>query len=142
MTNVLVAPGEATRHSELPAPLDLDSFRQEDTRWRPTNPSYFTAARYYTRFLSANRTSDLPLLGDSNWAGAWPENNDSVNADLQNGVTYDSGTSTQLGRYCIDRHRKAINVAFADGSARRVPLAELWLLCWHRSSVPKVVSIP
>ena len=35
MTNVLVAPGEATRHSELAAPLDLDSFRQEDTRWRP-----------------------------------------------------------------------------------------------------------
>ena len=35
MTNVLVAPGEATRHSELPVPLDLDSFRPEDTRWRP-----------------------------------------------------------------------------------------------------------
>jgi hypothetical protein len=35
MTNVLVAPGEATRHPEPQAPLDLDSFRQEDTRWRP-----------------------------------------------------------------------------------------------------------
>jgi vacuolar-type H+-ATPase subunit I/STV1 len=35
MTNVLVAPGEATRHSELSAPLDLNAFRQEDTRWRP-----------------------------------------------------------------------------------------------------------
>ena len=35
MTNVLVEPGEATRHSELSAPLDLNSFRQEDTRWRP-----------------------------------------------------------------------------------------------------------
>ena len=35
MTNVLVAPGEATRHSELSVPLDLNSFRQEDTRWRP-----------------------------------------------------------------------------------------------------------
>ena len=35
MTNVLVAPGEATRHSELPAARHLDSFRQEDTRWRP-----------------------------------------------------------------------------------------------------------
>ena len=35
MTNVLVEPGEATRHSEPHAPLDLGSFRQEDTRWRP-----------------------------------------------------------------------------------------------------------
>lgn len=35
MTNVLVAPGEATTHSALPAPVELDSIRQEDTRWRP-----------------------------------------------------------------------------------------------------------
>lgn len=35
MTNVLVAPGEGTTHSALPAPVELDSIRQEDTRWRP-----------------------------------------------------------------------------------------------------------
>jgi hypothetical protein len=35
MTNVLVAPGEATTHSALPAPIELDSMRQEDVRWRP-----------------------------------------------------------------------------------------------------------
>ena len=36
MTNLLVAPGEATTHSELPAPLELDSFRHDqDGRWRP-----------------------------------------------------------------------------------------------------------
>ena len=35
MTNVLVAPGEATSDSALSAPFVLDSFREEDTRWRP-----------------------------------------------------------------------------------------------------------
>ncbi len=35
MTNVLVAPGEATTHSALPAPVELDSMRQENSRWRP-----------------------------------------------------------------------------------------------------------
>jgi hypothetical protein len=35
MTNLLVAPGEATSDSALPAPFVLDSFRQEDTGWRP-----------------------------------------------------------------------------------------------------------
>lgn len=35
MTNVLVAPGEATTRSALPELLDLDSFRNEDPRWRP-----------------------------------------------------------------------------------------------------------
>jgi hypothetical protein len=35
MTNLLVAPGEATTDSALPEPLDLDAFRHEDARWRP-----------------------------------------------------------------------------------------------------------
>jgi hypothetical protein len=35
MTNLLVAPGEATTHSALPEPLELDSFRPENPRWRP-----------------------------------------------------------------------------------------------------------
>jgi hypothetical protein len=35
MTNVLVAPGEATTHSALPAPVELNSMRQENSRWRP-----------------------------------------------------------------------------------------------------------
>jgi hypothetical protein len=35
MTNVLVAPGEATTYSALPAPVELDSMRQENSRWRP-----------------------------------------------------------------------------------------------------------
>ena len=35
MTNLLVAPGEATTDSALPELLDLDSFRPEDARWRP-----------------------------------------------------------------------------------------------------------
>jgi hypothetical protein len=35
MTNVLVAPGEATTNSVLPAPVELNSMRQEDSRWRP-----------------------------------------------------------------------------------------------------------
>jgi hypothetical protein len=35
MTNLLVAPGEATTHSVLPPPVELDSIRHEDPRWRP-----------------------------------------------------------------------------------------------------------
>ena len=35
MTNLLVAPGEATTHSALTEPLELDSFRHENPRWRP-----------------------------------------------------------------------------------------------------------
>ena len=33
-------------------------------------------------------------------------------------------------RFLIARHGRAINVAFADGSARRVPLEETYMLQW------------
>ncbi len=35
MTNLLVAPGEAMTDSALPPPIDLNSIRHEDPRWRP-----------------------------------------------------------------------------------------------------------
>jgi len=41
-----------------------------------------------------------------------------------------------MGRFCIDRHDMAINVAFLDGNARTTPLHELWQLRWHRTFVP------
>ena len=34
---------------------------------------------------------------------------------------------------CIDRHDGAINSAFMDGSAARVPLRALWKLKWHKN---------
>jgi prepilin-type processing-associated H-X9-DG protein len=32
----------------------------------------------------------------------------------------------------MDRHNRAINVGFADGSARAIKLTGLWDLQWHR----------
>jgi prepilin-type processing-associated H-X9-DG protein len=33
---------------------------------------------------------------------------------------------------CINRHEGGINMAFLDGSARKVGLKELWTLKWHK----------
>ena len=43
---------------------------------------------------------------------------------------------------CIARHGRAVNVAFLDGHARTVPLAELWRLRWNNAWVDTYVSLP
>jgi prepilin-type processing-associated H-X9-DG protein len=49
---------------------------------------------------------------------------------------------TGLASYCIDRHRRAVNIAFLDGHAEHVPLAELWKLQWSQFWTPRDVVIP
>ena len=43
---------------------------------------------------------------------------------------------------CIARHGRAVNVAFLDGHARTVPLAELWRLKWNNAWVDTHVTLP
>ena len=84
--------------------------------------------------------SETPVFGDSIWVGSWPDNNDTVYNNRPDGW-YPHQRGEFMGRYCFDRHRKGINIAFADGSARRVTLADLWTLRWHRDSVPRQVTV-
>ncbi|MEA3224952.1 MAG: hypothetical protein U9Q07_03310 [Planctomycetota bacterium] len=39
-------------------------------------------------------------------------------------------------RFALDRHSRAINMCFMDGSLRKVGLYELWTLKWHRNARP------
>ncbi len=87
-----------------------------------------------------------PVFADAIWADTWP---DSSNQPPQLPYTLDTGYPTGapkgpggLGRLCIDRHGRAINVAYEDGHVQRVPLAQLWLLRWSATSVPRQVVIP
>ncbi len=43
--------------------------------------------------------------------------------------------------FCIDRHRRRVNVAMLDGHAEAVPLARLWQLQWHRGFVGRTVVV-
>lgn len=43
---------------------------------------------------------------------------------------------------CMARHGRAVNVAFLDGHARTVPLAELWKLKWNNDWVDTDVTLP
>jgi prepilin-type N-terminal cleavage/methylation domain-containing protein/prepilin-type processing-associated H-X9-DG protein len=106
-------------------------------------PDQFNCPRedYFPKITAATQSSEVPIFGDSIWVGAWPDNNDTVYPNRPDGW-YPHQLGEFMGRYCIDRHRKAINITFVDGSARRVTLSELWMLRWNRNSQPRQVVVP
>ncbi|MFQ6035634.1 MAG: hypothetical protein ACE5NM_07270, partial [Sedimentisphaerales bacterium] len=46
---------------------------------------------------------------------------------------FHSGGKGEMRTVCVDRHRLTQNCLFADWSARRVGLKELWTFKWHRN---------
>jgi prepilin-type processing-associated H-X9-DG protein len=45
-------------------------------------------------------------------------------------------------RFLIARHGRAVNAFFADGSARRVPLEETYLLTWKAGWIKYRLQLP
>jgi prepilin-type processing-associated H-X9-DG protein len=44
--------------------------------------------------------------------------------------------------FCIDRHRRAVNLAFLDGHAENVRLEDLWKQQWNADFTTKDVNMP
>jgi prepilin-type N-terminal cleavage/methylation domain-containing protein len=113
----------------------------------PDDPIYapaFPAGNFYKKYSDAK--SDVPLLGDSMWVGSWPFDNDLVPDDVTGEIGYPGYPHAEgyfMGRFCIDRHKKAINIGFVSSSVERVYLEELWTLKWHQHFKPNYdVSLP
>ena len=91
------------------------------------------------KFNSTPATSIIYPLNVSYWAGPA----DTARA-MHDGPVNGTGSSASLAgganngveRCCIDRHSGAVNVAFRDGSARKVVLHDLWSLHWNMSNAP------
>ncbi len=99
----------------------------------------FEQANYFRKFSEASAA--VPVMGDSVWVGAWPDDKDLMPADLTGEIGYPGyahppGQHMQMGRFCIDRHKIAINVGFADTHVERVGLNDLWQKKWHKSFKP------
>lgn len=113
----------------------------------PDDPIYAPAFPKENFFRAYSDTrGDVPLLGDSMWVGSWPFEGDEVPDDLTGEVGYPGYTHGKgyfMGRFCIDRHDRAINIGFVDSRVARVSLEDLWTLRWHKQFKPiKRVSIP
>lgn len=86
-------------------------------------------------------SSDTPVFGDSQWVGAWPNDQDILPTNFQTPPnTHALGYF--MSRFCVDRHDMSINVSFVDGSARRVEIRGLWRLKWHKTFKPGDPVVP
>jgi prepilin-type processing-associated H-X9-DG protein len=79
----------------------------------------------WTKYTSAR--GEVPILADSMWVGGWPEGD--VNDKVPSNIYY--GGESNIGRWCIDRHKQAVNLSFVDGHAELVGLRKLWDYRWH-----------
>lgn len=80
--------------------------------------------------INANQ---VPVISDNTWHDGWPLHTDTPVAMPFDFGWGDKGTTGEMNQCCIDRHNGFVNFAFADWSARRVGLKELWTLRWHRA---------
>lgn len=96
--------------------------------------------------LPAAHADAVPIFADCVLHEAHPLDSDTAPFNLEHPIpTSESGLpgpSGAMAYFCIDRHRRAVNVVFLDGHAVRVPLADLWKLQWNRSFVAREVTVP
>ena len=113
----------------------------------PDDPIYapdFPKANFYMKYSDAEQR--VPLLGDSVWVGSWPFSEDAVPDDLTGQIGYPGYPHAEgffMGRFCVDRHKKATNIGFVDSHVDRIYLKSLWALKWHQKFMPNDdISIP
>ncbi|MFI4910225.1 MAG: type II secretion system protein [Sedimentisphaeraceae bacterium JB056] len=82
----------------------------------------------YWRKRDMRNAANVPVMGGNWFIGGRPlETNSPPEYDGHK----NSGSEFEMGRFCLDRHDENIDMLFADGSARKVGLKELWRLKWH-----------
>ncbi len=98
------------------------------------NPPGVTGGSYYRKFSAAGNLTLAPVFADSMWDGTNPQPDDAppTNKGWQ--------SSDGLPEFALARHESRIpaNIAFLDGSARKVGLKEIWTLRW----TPDWVAVP
>ena len=70
---------------------------------------------------------DVPVMLDALNIQLWPEPDDPPGPN-----EVEAWGMARMGAACIDRHNGFAGVAFADSSARKVGLKELWTLTWYQ----------
>lgn len=94
--------------------------------------------------MAARHPAQVPMVSDCTWFGtnpisikdqSWANGGDPTPSrkwwEDQDPIGF-GGWGYDMARVCIDRHNRGVNVAFMDGSSRKVFLTDLWRLKWHR----------
>jgi general secretion pathway protein G len=90
----------------------------------------------FAKVTTKAKADRVPLFGDCNWQLQVCRSTDATPPYGQ----YQKG-GWSVGGYCLDRHNRAINMGFRDGSVKRVRFPELWLFSWTTDSKPRDVRM-
>ena len=80
---------------------------------------------YCYKNVRVKRVSQIPLFGDGNWMGGWPDPHVGPSETYYHG---DEGVNI----WNLDRHNLSVNMLFLDWSVRKVGLKQLWQLRWSK----------
>lgn len=81
--------------------------------------------------FTVKQPSSVPMMVDSLRFDLWPTGTAADGPAADEGAIWNS--TNHMARACINRHRGFTCGVFADGSARKIGLKELWTLKWYRS---------
>ena len=83
------------------------------------------------RNIRVKGPSQIGLLGDSNYTGAFPDVYDQpAETRLHGPVDLDN-----INRWNLDRHKLSVNFVFLDWSVRKVGLRQLWSIKWSKQTI-------
>ena len=94
-----------------------------------SNGQAVPASEGWPNLYAAKQASTVPLMLDALRFDLWPVPEDGPALSETDAWS----NASHMARCCINRHGGFVCTVFADGSARKVGLKELWILKWHRS---------
>jgi prepilin-type N-terminal cleavage/methylation domain-containing protein len=104
----------------------------QPTGYYQVDTSDSSYSNFFQNFSDAR--PDVPLFGDGMWVDAWPRSTDPAPSNSFDG---DNGDQASMHRFCIARHRRAINIGYVDTHIGVVELEDLWAQYWHRGYEPR-----
>jgi prepilin-type N-terminal cleavage/methylation domain-containing protein len=110
--------------------------------------------RYYEKLTEVKRSTETPMFCDSVWTDFFirppnqvgPGSTTNIDPTPPNLIGTNAGdtgvTGNSAQRIVLNRHEKAINLVFVDGSARTVRLDDLYQLSWFKGMIPTKFNPP
>ena len=109
--------------------------------------------RYYEKLSEVRQTTETPIFCDSVWTdffirppnqvGAGASTTDPTPPNLTGNNAGETGvTGNSVQRIALNRHERAINMVFVDGSARTVRLDDLYQVSWFKTMRPTKFDPP
>lgn len=89
--------------------------------------------------LPSGRASHIPVIFDSAYLQISPRDTDRSDFNPDDPIQHGYGWMRQAA---LRRHRRGVNMVFADGHADHVNVPDLWTLHWSEDFNPRTVVMP